>query len=147
MLEWYHQEGFVFAHQAGTGKITKLIISPGQTDSIEKVYCVLSATELDVFRGAAIEWCPVQGSVGQVERLLKMSSNNNNILNTVFMTTISYLTERFSNHNISNTSTIPTDPNDVTSYYARAGLLFQNKHAKNEFSGKPEGLQQIQGHC
>ena len=54
----------------------------------DKVYCVLSATVLHIFRGAAIEWCRVQGRVGQVERLLKMSSNNKSSFNTVFMTTI-----------------------------------------------------------
>ena len=56
----------------------------------KKVYCVLSASALDVLRGAAIEWSRVQGSVDQIEILLKISSNNKNSLtsNTVLMTTI-----------------------------------------------------------
>ena len=80
---------------------------------IIKPYCVLSSTTLRVFRNAAIEWYSVQGSVHQVERLLKMSSNTNEGLNTVFMTTVGSLLEKLNVH-INCAPIIPIDPSEVT---------------------------------
>jgi len=80
---------------------------------VEEAYSCLSATTLRVFRKAAIEWCRVQGSPAYTEQLLKMSSNQNNNLNTVFMTTVSSLIEQLSSH-MNASPIIPVDPEDVT---------------------------------
>ena len=80
----------------------------------QKAYCCLSATTLRVFRGAAMEWTRIQGSCPYVQELSRMASNENNKLNTVFMSTIATLIEQLSEHMIAS-PTIPTDPKDVTS--------------------------------
>ena len=80
---------------------------------VEEAYSCLSATTLKVFRKAASEWCRVQGSPVCIEQLLKMSSDQNNNLNTVFMATVSKLIEQLSNH-MNASPGIPVDPEEVT---------------------------------